>query len=61
MYRAGSGGGHHIRRGLVPSLNQHKTTPGLSRFDQPMCVMIVIALCVAAMALGYIIWAIVTE
>jgi hypothetical protein len=40
---------------------QHKTTPGLSRFEQLMSVMIVIALCVAAIALCYIIWAIATE
>jgi hypothetical protein len=41
--------------------DQDKTTPWPSRFHQLMTVMIVIALCVAAMALGYIIWAIVTE
>ena len=51
-----------VLAGLInPLADQRKTTPGLPRFDQLMGVMIVIALCLAAIAMGYIIWAIVTE
>ena len=50
-----------VAQSINNQADQDKTTPGLSRFDQLMGVMIGIALCVAAIALGYIIWAIVTE